>query len=119
MPSIKYKALAQYLDDARGRHPETVYLIFGEEFLRQKVLETLVNQILPDAQKRMNYEGVDGDNERMIKSRQDISTHPFCGRSLFTYLTSRPFDVGLHQKPCVFFCSLGFFRLDNRVGHVL
>lgn len=75
MPSINYKALAQYLDDPQRQHFEQVHLLFGEEFLREKALESLLDRMLPDAQKRMNYETVDGDNENIPLVIERMNTY--------------------------------------------
>jgi DNA polymerase-3 subunit delta len=75
MPSITFKTLSQYIDDPQRKRFEPVHLLFGEEFLRQKALEALLDKMLPDAQNRMNYETVDGDNENIPLVVERISTY--------------------------------------------
>jgi len=75
MPSITFKTLSKYIDDPQRKRFEPVHLLFGEEFLRQKALETLLDKMLPNSQDRMNYETVDGDNENIPLVIERINTY--------------------------------------------
>ncbi|MBW1693317.1 MAG: hypothetical protein JRJ41_03995, partial [Deltaproteobacteria bacterium] len=64
MTEINYKALKNYLieqkqhPDAKGFAP--VYLIYGEEMMYKTAFEALLNALIPEAKRSLNYDSIEG-----------------------------------------------------------
>jgi DNA polymerase-3 subunit delta len=74
MTEFSYKNYKNYLKKLRKDQVSPVYLIYGEEFLYRKVLETLLDFILTASEKNLNYESVDGANENIEEIVERINT---------------------------------------------
>jgi len=75
MTVINYKEFKDYLKkpDKDGFAP--VYLIFGEELLYKAAFEELLNKLLSGQVNGLNYEPVDGANEKINEALQRINTY--------------------------------------------
>ena len=77
MPLISYKNLEKYLNDKGEKPFASVYLLFGEEFLYKTKLTELLNAMLPDFAKSLNYEPVDGSNDNIPDIISNLNTFSF------------------------------------------
>lgn len=77
MPEIKYKELKAYLnerDNASDREFAPVCLIYGEEMLVKTVCDALLDFLLPDASRSLNYDPVDGTTENVREVIERVNT---------------------------------------------
>ncbi len=79
MPEINYKTLNSYLKDleedreTKGFAP--VYLIYGEELLYKTAFEELLNALMPDVNRSLNYEPIGGANENLQEAIERVNTY--------------------------------------------
>jgi DNA polymerase-3 subunit delta len=79
MPEINYKALKSYLKDleedreTKGFAP--VYLIYGEELLYKTAFEELLDALMPDVNRRLNYEPIGGANDNLQEAIERVNTY--------------------------------------------
>ena len=74
MPIISYKELSKYLKD-RGSDPFLpVYLIYGEELLVQGVFDELLNALIPDSRRSINYDHLDGIQANVHEVIEKVNT---------------------------------------------
>lgn len=81
MTQISYKALKDYLDTIENNAPEQglapLYLIHGEQWLCRKAFEMILNALLPESQRAMGYDPVDGSNEKIAAAIERVNTFSF------------------------------------------
>ena len=79
MSEINYKELKNYLMGfEKKRKPEApapVYLIHGEELLWNTALETLLDALIPGKDRSLNYDPVDGTNEKIKAAIEGVNTY--------------------------------------------
>ncbi len=79
MSEIHYKELKNYLIELeKNRKTEAaapVYLIYGEELLWNDALETLLDALIPEKDKSLNYDSVDGSNENIKAAIERVNTY--------------------------------------------
>ncbi len=79
MTVVDYKHLKQHLDGINrnaGKGADSpVYLIYGEELLYKKAFGALLDTLLPQADKSLNYEPVDGDLEEVSETMEKMNTY--------------------------------------------
>ena len=79
MSEINYKALKSYLKDleedreTKGFAP--VYLIYGEELLYKTAFEELLNALMPDVNRSLNYEPIGGANKNLQEAIERVNTY--------------------------------------------
>lgn len=83
MPEIHHKALKTHLDKIReGRDTQKfapVYLIHGEALLYKSALEALLDAMIPDQQRKFNYQAVDGTNGNLEDVVERLNTYSLLG----------------------------------------
>ena len=79
MPLINYRELKKYLADLHGKSPKgkacQAYLIYGEELLYKKALESLLTTLLTAKERGFNYEAIEGANDKIDEALQRINTY--------------------------------------------
>ena len=79
MPEINYKALNSYLKDLEENRETkgfaTVYLIYGEELLYKTAFEELLDALMPDVNRSLNYEPIGGANENLQEAIERVNTY--------------------------------------------
>ncbi len=79
MPEINYKELTTYLKNlGKDRQlPEfsPLFLIYGEELLYKTALEELLNVLIPDAKRNLNYVAIDGSNDDITGAIESVNTY--------------------------------------------
>ena len=79
MPEINYKALKSYLkdleEDRETKAFAPVYLIYGEELLYKTAFEELLDALIPDINRSLNYEPIDGANENLQEAIEKVNTY--------------------------------------------
>ncbi|MBW2220400.1 MAG: hypothetical protein JRF40_13075, partial [Deltaproteobacteria bacterium] len=79
MPEINYKALNSYLkdleEDRETKGFATVYLIYGEELLYKTAFEELLDALMPDVNRSLNYEPIGGANENLQEAIERVNTY--------------------------------------------
>ena len=74
MPEISYRKLKKHLSEKKKEPFEPVYLLYGEESIYKTTAETLINTILPDYKKSINFEFVDGANGNIQQAIDKANT---------------------------------------------
>ncbi len=77
MSEIHYKDFKNYLLKLKKEDPAKAHLIFGEEFLVNKVLSDILDILIPESDREFNYEKIDGENNSVAKAVESISTYSF------------------------------------------
>lgn len=79
MSEIYYKTLKDYLRDlGKDREADdlaSVYLIFGEEMLYKTALEMLLDVLIPDGKRNLNYEPIDWADENINDAIERVNTY--------------------------------------------
>ena len=79
MTEINYKALKNYLieqkqhPDAKGFAP--VYLIYGEEMMYKTAFEALLNALIPEAKRSLNYDSIEGSGNHIQEAIEKVNTY--------------------------------------------
>jgi len=77
MSEIHYKDFRNYLLKLKKEDPAKVHLIFGEEFLVNKVLSDILDILIPESDREFNYEKIGGENNGVAKAVESMSTYSF------------------------------------------
>ncbi|HUV50751.1 MAG TPA: hypothetical protein VMW78_07025 [Anaerolineae bacterium] len=102
MTEINYKEFKDYLKkpDKDGFAP--VYLIFGEELLCKAVFEELLNKLLSGQVSGLNYEPVDGADEKINDALQRINTYSLLqGTKVVAICDTQIFYSKLNEKALI------------------
>jgi len=75
MPEINYRELNNYLKDRKAGDFAPVYLICGQELLYKNSLEALVRALIPESQRSLSYEPVEGTNENIKEAIERSNTY--------------------------------------------
>lgn len=102
MTEINYKEFKDYLKkpDKGGFAP--VYLIFGEELLYKTVFEELLDELVPAPTRGLNYEPVDGADEKINEALQRINTYSLLqGTKVVAICDTQIFYSKLNEKALI------------------
>ena len=77
MPFFSYKDISKILEQAEKEQPAPVYLIAGDSYLANDVLQKLIGRLLPLEQQTFNLEIVDGEKEDIPSILERLQTFPF------------------------------------------
>ncbi len=80
MPVIEYKTVKEYLQDLKKENALPVYLIYGEEYLYKTIFDELLQVLVPDSQRKFNYEHVEGVDGNVFDVRDNLNTCAFMSR---------------------------------------
>jgi DNA polymerase III subunit delta len=75
MTEIHYRELKNYLKDRKSGDFAQVYLIYGQELLYKNSLEALVCALIPESQRSLGYEPVEGANENIKEAIERSNTY--------------------------------------------
>lgn len=75
MPEIHYRELNTYLKDRKSGDFAQVYLIYGQELLYKNSLEALVRSLIPENQRSLGYEPIEGTNENIKEAIERSNTY--------------------------------------------
>ena len=75
MPEINYRELNNYLKDRKSGEFAPVYLIYGQELLYKNSLEALVCALIPESQRSLAYEPIEGTNENIKEAIERLNTY--------------------------------------------
>lgn len=106
MTEFDYRSVDRYLETLqpgaapkRRGAPAPVYLIFGEELLRNQALQKLLEALLPS---RWNYEPVDGSEGDVRDAVEKVNTFSLLpGRKVVALHEPRLFDSGADIQPLI------------------
>ena len=73
MPEITYKQFDPYLKKNDGTLP-AVFLIHGEEYLYKTAVKTLLDTLIPESDRSLNYEALEGENENIPLAIEKVNT---------------------------------------------
>ena len=98
MPEIQYKSFDTYLESRKPDDFAPVYLIFGDEFLFKTVLDKLLKALLPDENRNMCCEFLEGDLDNTPEAIERVNTFNLLGtRKVVVLGNSHIFhDAGNH-----------------------
>jgi len=81
MSEINYKTLKDYLSSLEKESNKNgfapVYLVYGEELLYKTALEELLGKMIPDSERSLQYEPIDGLNENIPEAIERANTFSF------------------------------------------
>ncbi len=75
MTEVLFKDLQKMLKSNKIDNFPQVFLIHGEEFLYKSVLDKVVDLLLPESSKTLNFDPLDGNNENIPKAIERINTY--------------------------------------------
>jgi DNA polymerase-3 subunit delta len=92
MPVINHKELETYLQDQGDKPFFPVYLIFGDDLLVKGAFDMLLNALLPDSKRSINYEPLDGTHENIHELINRVNTFSLLpGKKVIALRESRIF----------------------------
>ena len=77
MPTSTYRDLTEIIEQIRAGKAAPVYLIAGDPFLARQVHQRLLEALLPEATRALNWELVDGEKEEITTLIERLRTYPF------------------------------------------
>ncbi len=77
MPINTYRDLSEIIERVRTGKAAPVYLIAGDPFLARRVHQQLLEALLPEAIRALNWEQVDGEKEEIPTLIERLRTYPF------------------------------------------
>jgi DNA polymerase-3 subunit delta len=78
MPEISHQKIALFLQDLRAVQATPIYLFHGDEFIYKKILEKVLDSLLPENLRRYNCIVLDGSSDDMIaKAVNELNTFSF------------------------------------------
>ncbi len=80
MPVTEYQNVKSYLSELQNSKPFPVYLIHGEEYLYRSVFKQLVDILLPDSGKSLNYEEIEGSGDNVFALTESLNTFSFLSK---------------------------------------
>jgi DNA polymerase-3 subunit delta len=100
MPFFSYKDISKILEQAEKKQPAPVYLIAGDSYLANDVLQKLIGRLLPLEQQPFNLEVVDGEKEDIRSILERLQTFPFLpGRKVVSVKNPlQIFSTGSHDR---------------------
>ncbi|MBL7178735.1 MAG: DNA polymerase III subunit delta [Pseudomonadota bacterium] len=79
MSEINYKAFKGYLKDIQTKQVSggfaPVYLFYGEELLYKTALESLLDALIPEGKRSLNYDPLEGTNNNIQEAIQRVNTY--------------------------------------------
>lgn len=75
LTEINYRELNHYLKDRKTGDFAPVYLIYGQEMLYKNSLEALLHALIPESQRSLGYEPVEGTNENIKEAIERSNTY--------------------------------------------
>jgi DNA polymerase-3 subunit delta len=85
MSEISYKTLKDYLQglkkDKGTADLASVYLIYGEEMLYKTALEMILDVLIPDGKRNLNYESMTRADENIIDAIERVNTYSLLSRT--------------------------------------
>jgi DNA polymerase-3 subunit delta len=103
MPLISFKDADHYLETGKPPWPP-IFLLYGEEVLYKKILDQLLQALLGDASRTVNYEPIEGLNENVPAALAAVNTYSLLAAPKVVALTdarlflSRRNEESLWQK---------------------
>ena len=102
MTEINYKEFKDYLKKSDKGGFAHVYLIFGEELLYKTVFEELLDKLVPAPTRGLNYEAVDGADEKINEALQRINTYSLLqGTKVVAICDTQIFYSKLNEKALI------------------
>ena len=80
MPVTEYQNVKSYLSELQDSKPFPVYLIHGEEYLYRLIFKQLVDILLPDSGKNLNYEEIEGSGDNVFTLMEALNTFSFLSK---------------------------------------
>jgi DNA polymerase III subunit delta len=77
MPTGTYREITEIIAQVQAGKAAPVYLIAGDPFLARQVHQQLLEALLPDAIRALNWELVDGEKEEITTLIERLRTYPF------------------------------------------
>jgi DNA polymerase-3 subunit delta len=77
MPDIPYKEFGSSLEKISATELPTIYLLYGEEYLSQKVLNILLDRLCPGDDRALSYEAFDGLEHSASDVLDSLNTYAF------------------------------------------
>ena len=113
MPIINYKDFNKYLEERRDNPYASVYLIFGEEMLTKNCFDDLLNALLPDAKRSMNYEPLDGTLENIHAVIERVNTFSLLPGAKVTALRDSRIFYAKQDKDRILDNAKAAYKDDN------
>lgn len=100
MPEINYQSIKQHINECINLCFNSVYLIFGEEFLCRQVTQDLINAIIPDVfRQKHNYEVVNYREEGQLADViERMNTYSFFSEKKIVELRDATVFVARHNQ---------------------
>jgi DNA polymerase III subunit delta len=77
MTEILFKDLPKKLKNTNVENFPQVFLIHGEEFLYKSALDKIIEILLPESSKNLNFYPLEGSNENISKAIERLNTYSF------------------------------------------
>ena len=75
MTEVSFKDLQKMLKSTKIENFPQIFLIYGEEFLYKNDLDKVVELLLPESSKTLNFDPLDGNNENIPKALERVNTY--------------------------------------------
>jgi DNA polymerase III subunit delta len=91
MTVIKHKDLRSHLERlSQKKDLDPAYLIYGEEVLVKKALQTTLNLLMPGASKHYGYEAWEGSPENVLEAVRQVNTYALLDKGKVVALLDTP-----------------------------
>ena len=94
MPEISFKELDTHLGEARSSGYAPIYLIHGDELLVTETYQSILDAMIPDAARSLNFEAFDGMESDMSEILERLNTFSMLGGpKVLALRSSQVFDT--------------------------
>jgi len=92
MSELTYQDFSGYISQRKSNEFSRVYLIHGDEYLYKKALNQLVESIIPESKRGLNYDPLDGTDDNVFVAIERLNTFSLMpGNKIIALLDSRLF----------------------------
>ena len=117
MSLINYKTLKEHLKKQQGKDFYPVYLLFGEESIFKAAFNTLLDALLPPAERGFNYEPIDGTDDNLHTAIERMNTFSLLsGTKVVAFLEAKVFYSKQDYTKLFEKAKTAFFDSDVKGG---
>ena len=113
MAEIKHTELNKYLDSLIEKNIPKVFFLFGEEYITRKIFEQILNFLLPENQRQLGYELLEGEKAGVSSIIESISTYSFTNDKLVVGVKNAPLFPKSGEKQTFKFSKEDILNLKN------
>jgi len=115
MAELKFQDLDQYLNLLTKDKIPCVILIWGERYLTAEAFDKILDFIIPEDQRPLGYESLEGDDANIPEIIERISTYSMMQHQLVVAVRDAPLFPGQGTPPALGFSTQNIINLQQLI----